>query len=56
MHVSEKLAQRHYAEHEGKPFYAGLVDYITSATSRRAVFGGTGRDRDHAEADGRDEP
>jgi nucleoside-diphosphate kinase len=20
----------HYAEHEGKPFYAGLIDYITS--------------------------
>lgn len=31
MHVSDTLAQRHYAEHEGKPFYAGLVDYITSA-------------------------
>ena len=31
MHVSEKLAQRHYAEHEGKPFYTGLVDYITAA-------------------------
>ena len=31
MHVSDTLAQRHYAEHEGKPFYAGLVDYITAA-------------------------
>ncbi len=31
MHVSDTLAQRHYAEHEGKLFYAGLVDYITSA-------------------------
>ena len=31
MHVSDTLAQQHYAEHEGKPFYAGLVDYITSA-------------------------
>ncbi len=31
MQVSEALAQRHYAEHECKPFYAGLVDYITSA-------------------------
>ena len=31
MHVSEDLASRHYAEHEGKPFYDGLVNYITSA-------------------------
>lgn len=28
--VSRDLAARHYAEHEGKPFYNGLVDYITS--------------------------
>lgn len=31
MQVSRELAERHYAEHEGKPFYDGLVDYITSA-------------------------
>ena len=31
MQVSEALAQRHYGEHEGKPFYEGLVSYITSA-------------------------
>ena len=24
------LAERHYAEHEGKPFYGELVDFITS--------------------------
>jgi nucleoside-diphosphate kinase len=24
------LAERHYAEHEGKPFYAELVSFITS--------------------------
>ena len=23
--------EKHYAEHEGKPFFAGLVEYITSA-------------------------
>src|SRR4051812_40700044 len=28
--VSQKLASRHYAEHEGKPFYPGLLAYITS--------------------------
>ena len=29
--VSQELAARHYAEHDGKPFYAGLLKYITSA-------------------------
>jgi nucleoside-diphosphate kinase len=28
--VSQELAARHYAEHEGKPFYPGLLQYITS--------------------------
>ena len=31
MQVDEALAQRHYGEHEGKPFFAGLVGFITSA-------------------------
>jgi nucleoside-diphosphate kinase len=31
MQVSEELARRHYGEHEGKPFFAGLVEYITSS-------------------------
>jgi nucleoside-diphosphate kinase len=29
--VSEALARKHYAEHEGKPFFEGLVSYITAA-------------------------
>ena len=28
--VSEDLARRHYAVHEGKPFFPGLIAYITS--------------------------
>jgi nucleoside-diphosphate kinase len=28
--IDRPLAQRHYAEHEGKGFYDSLVDYITS--------------------------
>lgn len=28
--VTPEHAARHYAEHEGKPFYAGLVQHITS--------------------------
>lgn len=31
MQVSEALAKRHYAEHEGKPFFDPLVQYITSS-------------------------
>ncbi|SRR5581483_1333346 len=30
MHVPRSLAEAHYAEHKGKPFYNGLVDYIVS--------------------------
>lgn len=31
LRVDEARAKTHYAEHEGKPFFAGLVEYITSA-------------------------
>src|SRR4051794_38071856 len=31
MRVTEELAKRHYAEHEGKPFFGELVEFITSA-------------------------
>lgn len=31
MQVSRALAEKHYAIHQGKPFYEGLVGYITSA-------------------------
>ena len=30
MQVPRSMAEQHYAEHKGKPFYPGLVDYITS--------------------------
>jgi len=30
MQVDQALAKRHYGEHEGKPFYPGLVSFITS--------------------------
>jgi nucleoside-diphosphate kinase len=30
MTMSEDLAKRHYAEHEGKPFFGELVEFITS--------------------------
>ena len=28
--MSRSLAEQHYAEHEGKPFYGELVEFITS--------------------------
>jgi nucleoside-diphosphate kinase len=31
MRVDRGLAERHYAEHKGKPFFEGLIEFITSA-------------------------
>jgi nucleoside-diphosphate kinase len=39
--VSSDLAARHYAEHLGKPFYDGLLAYITSAPVVVACVEGT---------------
>jgi nucleoside-diphosphate kinase len=30
MQITRELAERHYTVHKGKPFYEGLLDYITS--------------------------
>lgn len=30
MRIPTELAERHYAPHQGKPFYPGLIEYITS--------------------------
>jgi nucleoside-diphosphate kinase len=38
--VSRALAEKHYAVHQGKPFYAGLIDYITSAPVMAMVWEG----------------
>lgn len=42
MRVSDVLARQHYAEHEGKPFFEGLITYITSSPIIAAVFEGSG--------------
>src|SRR3989337_3358032 len=39
--MDEALARRHYAEHEGKPFYDGLISYITACPIIAAVLEGT---------------
>jgi nucleoside-diphosphate kinase len=31
MMVPRDLAERHYAEHKGKPFYPGLIQFVTSS-------------------------
>ncbi len=31
LHIDDALAARHYAVHKGKPFYDGLIQYITSS-------------------------
>ncbi len=31
MRVPRDLAERHYAEHKGKPFYEGLLKFVTSS-------------------------
>jgi nucleoside-diphosphate kinase len=41
MQVSDEFARKHYAVHEGKPFFAGLVKYITSAPVVAMVVEGT---------------
>lgn len=33
LHVSRELAEKHYEVHRERPFYAKLVDYITSSPS-----------------------
>ena len=40
MQVSRDLAETHYAIHKGKPFYEGLVDYITSSPVMAMVWEG----------------
>lgn len=38
--LDEATAKAHYGEHEGKPFFAGLVEFITSAPLVAAVVEG----------------
>lgn len=38
--VSETLARRHYAEHDGKPFFGSLVEFITSSPLVAAIIEG----------------
>lgn len=39
--IDQALANQHYGEHQGKPFFAGLVDFITSSPVIVGVLEGT---------------
>jgi len=41
VHVDTDLAGRHYAVHKGKPFYDGLIRFITSSPLVAMVLEGT---------------
>ncbi len=38
--VSQEVAAQHYAEHDGKPFFASLLEFITSGPVLAAVVEG----------------
>jgi nucleoside-diphosphate kinase len=42
MRIDRPLAERHYAVHRGKPFYEGLVEFITSGPVVVGVLEGPG--------------
>ncbi len=42
LHVDRQLAETHYAIHKGKPFYDGLIAYITSSPVMAMVWEGPG--------------
>ncbi|WBL35271.1 hypothetical protein O0235_10800 [Tepidiforma flava] len=56
LRVTRELAERHYAEHAGKPFFPGLVEFITSAPVIGDRVGRQGRDPGGAGDHRGDEP
>ena len=42
LRMDEELAQRHYAAHVDKPFFAGLMAFMTSSPLVAAAFDGPG--------------
>lgn len=39
-HVDDELARAHYAEHDGKPFFDSLLEFITSGPVVAAILEG----------------
>ncbi len=42
LRLDRRMAEEHYAEHRGKPFYEGLVEFIVSGPLVAAVIEGRG--------------
>jgi len=42
VNLSQEFARRHYAVHEGRPFFEGLIQYITSGPVVAMILEGTG--------------
>ena len=42
INVDPEIAKKHYAEHQGKPYYEKLINYITSGPVVVAVISGEG--------------
>ena len=42
LRIDRALAETHYAEHKGKPFFEGLIEYITSGPVVAMVVEGDG--------------
>jgi len=40
LHMDQALAERHYAPHKERPFFSGLISFITSGPIVAAVFEG----------------
>ena len=40
--ISRALAEDYYGEHKGKPFFLGLVDYVTSGPAVARIPSGAG--------------
>ncbi len=40
IYIESELASRHYGEHKGKPFYDGLIEFITSSPVVAMVWEG----------------
>ncbi len=40
MRVDRAIAEKHYAEHQGKPFFEGLISFITSSPVIVGVLAG----------------
>jgi len=56
MQIDEELAHEHYGEHEGKPFFEGLVEFITSGPVMAMVWEGADATRQVRQMMGETDP